>query len=301
MWNPINTIEDAMNILSNIIAIGTLGALSTPGGQPRRTTDAERKEIDQIINDYKTGITTKEITIQKTNYTISQMSGQTNTTTKKKKDTTPINTKRLIDMAIKATTEFLEELSQRLDFELATKTNPKNPLGEFIDGKFQVLNFYRTTGKFVKNLIGYKILYQITGTEKAIKTADEEPIEQALREIYKLPAVVPTPPPVAITPPAPLPTPQLAQTRQPPPPPIETIQLPIPTTTESNKPTFIKYEGSPNVFNRYTGKWISPEQAQTLGVFNAGAVQNISTPRPEVKKGSDYQIYNNRDLSVFPI
>lgn len=63
----------------------------------------------------------------------------------------------------------------------------------------------------------------------------------------------------------------------------------------------VRFTGSPDVFNRQTGKFIDYNTAKQLGLFNPGMVEQLTRNRPEVNTGSDYGKYSGKDLSVFPI
>ena len=64
---------------------------------------------------------------------------------------------------------------------------------------------------------------------------------------------------------------------------------------------YVKFLGSPNVFDRKTGRWIPENEATSLNIFTKGLVQQFNVPRPEVKIGSDYAVWNNRNLTNYPI
>lgn len=61
------------------------------------------------------------------------------------------------------------------------------------------------------------------------------------------------------------------------------------STTElmTQKP-YVQYAGSPDIFERKTGTYIPAEQAKKLGINNALQVEQISTPRPDIKTEADF-------------
>ena len=79
----------------------------------------------------------------------------------------------------------------------------------------------------------------------------------------------------------------------------------VPPPTSAPAPTqpypYVRYLGSPNVFDRTTGRWIPESEANSLNIFGKGLVQQFGTPRPEVKVASDYAVWNNRNLTQFPV
>lgn len=88
------------------------------------------------------------------------------------------------------------------------------------------------------------------------------------------------------------------------PPPVTTPSQPTPTqpiTTPTQPYPYVRYLGSPNVFDRMTGRWIPESEANSLNIFTKGLVFQFSVPRPEVKVASDYSVWNNRNLSNYPV
>ena len=188
----------------------------------------------------------------------------------------------LHDTLVAKLNEWLASLNSSLDFELATKTNPKDLHGDIKSGKFQVLNIYRKYGPYAKSLLGYVIVYEIKGSMKALTAKTEEPYERRLRELVD--KITPISPPDTQTEAPAQPTTQ----------PSQPTSTPAP---EIKRTTFIRFQGSPNIFARGTGKHIKGYEATSLGVFVAGAIEDILSPRPEVKTGADFAIWNDRDLS----
>lgn len=247
--------------------------------------------------------------------------------------------------AIEKVSQFLQSMITRMDFELASKTNPKNENGEIQEGKWQVLQIYLTSGKYAKNKLTDLILHKIEGTIKVIPSKDETPIEQALRDYVagKNPTQGPPIPEIPIITPAPAGAPAPAAAPAVPPqnswngqvitedlltqlfnsdknawaqafqiywghpyeyffPSSGVVTPPVVITPPAPaQPRYVRYIGSPDIFDRQSGSWISPTEALGLGIFNTGAVQDFTYPRPEVKTGTDFAVWNNRNLTIFPV
>lgn len=290
-------------------------------------------------------------------------------------------------LALQKLNAFLAALPGRMDFELATKTNPTDENGNFQEGKFEILHIYLTTGKFIKNKLTDLILYQIDADHPIIKAVDEIPIRKALLDYVKTGSIsiagttIPnsSQPPAAaiIVPNLPLldklkaygaellyaggklvlyesdrtgvmhgvhgiltPDDLLAQYK------IDPAQIKqvggnsdqlltqgynfdtskanldtqafnaliksyddnwtaanVPPTAAPTppKPTFIRYSGSPNIFDRHTGQYISPAIAATRGDLTPDNILNIGAPRPEVKTGADFAKWDGKNLTTFPV
>lgn len=112
-----------------------------------------------------------------------------------------------------------------------------------------------------------------------------------------------TPTPAAAAP-TPAPTPTPTQSFYTPPATVQTF-TPAPSVYTPAVPIitfpYVRYLGSPNVFDRQTGRWIQESEANSLNIFNKGLVQQFSIPRPEVKTGADYATWNNRNLTQVPV
>lgn len=201
---------------------------------------------------------------------------------------------------------FLNGLPGRLDFEIATKTNPLDENGNVIQGKHQVVYVYLKYGKYKKTKITDLVIKKMAEDEKRLPTKEETPFEQNLRDYAKSLSEVETPLPVAPPTPAippvapPLPTPP--PTPPPPPAPLPTsptIKLPPPT----GYPEFIDYVtyvGSPDVFDRTTGRYISASEGGNIPNFWI-RVLKAKTVRPEVKTESDFAVWAGKNLTNFPV
>lgn len=60
---------------------------------------------------------------------------------------------------------------------------------------------------------------------------------------------------------------------------------------------FIRFKGSPDVFNSQTGKVVTYAEAQKVPNFFS-QVKDMDTPRPEVKSGSDFANWSGKSLSL---
>ena len=174
---------------------------------------------------------------------------------------------------------FLSNLTQNMDFELGSKTNPKDRGGNKIPGKWEIVHVYYKQGQYVKSGLTYFPLYEITDIDRQITRLKENPIEDALR-LYSRNIVgpnLPQPTTTSPTPPAPVPD------------------------AVPGVPPYVRYVGSPNIFNRYTGKYITYNEAIQLGVYNPGQIKDFTSPRPEVQVATDFAIWDGKDLTVFPV
>lgn len=63
---------------------------------------------------------------------------------------------------------------------------------------------------------------------------------------------------------------------------------------------YIRFAGSPDVFDRQTGKYISATDATRLGINQALMVDVMPNPRPEVKTESDFAKWSGKDLTNWP-
>lgn len=88
-------------------------------------------------------------------------------------------------LALEKMETFLNNIKQRLDFELTTKTNPKDDNGTIQEGKHIVLKTYLTSGKFSKNFFADIILRKLEPGEQALSNTEEMPLEDELRKIVK--------------------------------------------------------------------------------------------------------------------
>lgn len=285
--------------------------------------------------------------------------------------------------------DFLSKLTLSMDFELGSKTNPKDLDGNVKEGRYEVLSIYRRQGLTSKSLMAYLILYPITAEDKVISSKLEEPIENELRLFIKgmtTPIGTPTPTPPTPTPTTPstnaganivyflgeyktrftkqgnqwietLPSgaywstfneetrdnqyiyifdparqirvrlpiyggiasltedgkiwtpiqsvvPMFVAYRPPEQQPTPSQPTPTPsqpTPTTPSQPRYVRYKGSPNVFDRYNGRYISYSEAQQLGIFNAGMVQDIDGIRPEVKVATDFALWDGKNLTIYPV
>ena len=98
----------------------------------------------------------------------------------------------------------------------------------------------------------------------------------------------------------PRPTPTPVQISFPPVPPQQ-IGTGLPAAPAPAKKPYVQYLGSPNVFDRQNGQWINEQTAKDRNIFALGLIEMITNPRPEVKVASDFAIWNNRNLTQFPI
>ena len=197
----------------------------------------------------------------------------------------PYNTyKQIIDLSVTKLNEYFAELFENMDFELAPKQDPKNLKGEITPGLYEVLNVYRKVGKVGKTKLVTLILYPLTDKHLALPSYDEDPIEKALRAIAHATSTQASTAPQSTAPTTPPST-----TPQPP--------TSTPTTPSSLRP-YIRYIGSPNIFSRETGEYINPGTAGAVEALKPNMTEDISTPRPEVHTGSDYALWNGKDLTT---
>ena len=76
---------------------------------------------------------------------------------------------------------------------------------------------------------------------------------------------------------------------------------PAPVAPAPAKLLYIRFAGSPNVFNRQTGQLITQNEALRLQLFTGGKIEDIPTPRQEVKVASDFALWNDRNLTYSPV
>mgnify|MGYP001582756429 CR=1 FL=1 len=70
----------------------------------------------------------------------------------------------------------------------------------------------------------------------------------------------------------------------------------VPTPTPS-KP-YVQFAGSPDVFERSTGRWINQTEAQQKNIFGGGLIESINKPRPEVKVANDFAVWSQKSLTT---
>lgn len=58
-----------------------------------------------------------------------------------------------------------------------------------------------------------------------------------------------------------------------------------------------QYAGSPDVFEADTGRYISEDEAKQKGIFGSGEIEQAATPRPGVKKESDFALLRGQNLT----
>ncbi len=321
----------------------------------------------------------------------------------------------LTNLALDKVAEFIDAIPPRLDFEIASKTNPTDEDGNVSSGKHIILRVYLKSGSSVKNKFADIILRPYQGDEKALTSAEEDPIEEALRfaiantpvmdtqSIATLSAPAEKPETLAVITPINFPaevadsllrfaiwnddfitdfkadvhlpadlaqppgngrSPQLKAGV------LEQLRADIKRYTGEQDPSiisfigdtiteyrrddlfrsmlghaewakpfvgegkiikdenqfaelglyllnrrrkprantpvggrsgFVRFKGSPDVFNRFTGTFINYTIANQLKLFEPGKVEELPYQRPEVLSAADFATWSGKDLTRFPI
>lgn len=187
--------------------------------------------------------------------------------------------------------DFLAGLPARLDFELGLRTNPLDENGDVSQGRYQVAGVFLKYGKYKRTKITDLVLNELNENEKPLSAKQEDPIEQAMRNFAKNLSVTETQPPEK--PPTPTVTPAVT------PPPTPPTKL-FPPPGAPNFMDYIIFIGSPNIFERTTGRYISASEAGNIPNFWARVI-SAGAPRPEIKTETDFALWESKNLTNFPV
>ena len=188
----------------------------------------------------------------------------------------------IASLALGKVAGFLDGLPAFLDFELTVRANPVDETGRLLSGKFYTLQIKLRSGQFGSTKLKEIILRPLAEGEKALTTATEEPIEAALRAAVGASAPISS---------------------------VAVLTTPIPQGTAEeiaaeavivNQKPYISFKGSPDVFERASGRYIPFAEANSLNILASGLVEALNYSRPEVREASDYALFSGRDLSNWP-
>ncbi|MFQ5751798.1 MAG: hypothetical protein ACE5HI_07360 [bacterium] len=76
---------------------------------------------------------------------------------------------------------------------------------------------------------------------------------------------------------------------------------PMEGPTGAEKKPYVIFEGSPDVFDRETGKFQTFKDAKEKGIFKNDLVERLPDPRPEISSDEDFAAFAGKDLTQFPV
>lgn len=64
---------------------------------------------------------------------------------------------------------------------------------------------------------------------------------------------------------------------------------------------YVRFKGSPDTFDRLTGRHIPHNEAVAKGILTKGVIEQLTTTRPEVQVATDFSLWSGKDLRSFPV